>query len=126
MTKSINIEIWGREFSLEIEYDCYSGESVTQNQIDAIERFSNNPKWIEKAKKSVEGFCKKDVQNDQENQKKDNIFSYIKPVGIFVKRDNMKPRVAIMCKYRYDPDHGIAVVFDHNGNVTVGLQDIIL
>ena len=126
MTKSINIEIWEREFSLDVEFDCYSDESVTQNQIDAFERFCNHPKWIDKAKKNVESFCKKAVENDDQNQKKDNIFSYVKPVGIFVKRDSDKPRVAIMCKYKYDPEHGLAVVFDHNGNATVGLQDIIL
>ena len=126
MTKSINIEIWEREFSLDVEFDCYSDERVTQNQLDAFERFCNHHKWIDKSKKNVESFCKKAVENDDQNQNKDNIFSYVKPVGIFVKRDNDKPRVAIMCKYKYDPEHGLAVVFDHNGNVTVGLQDIIL
>ena len=31
-----------------------------------------------------------------------------------------------MCKYRYDPEHGLAVVFSHEGKVSVGIQDIIL
>ena len=31
-----------------------------------------------------------------------------------------------MCKYRYDEEHGLAVVFYSEGKVTVGDQDIIL
>ena len=31
-----------------------------------------------------------------------------------------------MCKYRYDIEHGLAVVFATDGSVTVGLQDFIL
>ena len=126
MINIIDIEIWGRCFSLEVEYDCYAGESVTKKQIKAFENFRQHPEWIEKAKMYVEDFFKTNVESDDENQKKDNIFSYIKPIGIFVKRDEEKSRIAIMCKYRYDQEHGLAIVFDKQGKVTVGLQDIIL
>ena len=94
--------------------------------MSALEAFKSQGRWIEDSKKKVEAFCRDDVKGDDENQKKDNIFSYIKPESIFVKRDKENPRVAIMCKYRYDPEHGIAVVFAHDGKVTVGIQDIIL
>ena len=62
---------------------------------------------------------------DNENNRKDNIFSYIKPEYLFVKRED-HPRVALMCKYRYDMEHGLAVVFAADGGITVGTQDIIL
>lgn len=126
MIKTLNIEIWDRSFLLNIEYDCYAGEKVTKKQIEAVERFSNNLHWISNAKKDVVKYCKAEVDNDSDNQKKDNIFSYVKPEALFVKRDDKKSRVALMCKYRYDPEHGLAVVFDKNGNITVGAQDIIL
>ena len=122
----VNINIWGREFSLEVKYDCYFGEEVTQCQKETFERFYYNPMWIEKAKRNVEMFCKKRVESDDENCQRDDIFSYIKPEYIFVKHDEKRPRIALMCKYRYDLEHGLAVVFDANGNVTVGIQDIIL
>ena len=64
--------------------------------------------------------------NDDENPIKDNIFSYIKPECLFVKRDKESSRIAMMCKYRYDLEHGLAVVFSSDGEVTVGMQDIIL
>ena len=111
---------------MNVVYDCYSGESVTQEQFNALDKFISSPKWIANAKKDVEKHCKKQVMHDDANQKKDNIFSYIKPEAVFIKRDKTKPRVALMCKYRYDPEHGLAVVFDTNGKVTVGAQDIIL
>jgi len=34
--------------------------------------------------------------------------------------------VAIMCKYKYDIEHGIAIVFFSDGKIEVGTQDIIL
>ena len=74
---------------------------------------------------ACERFCREEVIADSENNKKDNIFSYIKPEYIFVKCED-HPRVAIMCKYRYDIEHGLAVVFATDGSVTVGLQDFIL
>lgn len=126
MIKMIKLIIWGREFHLPVEYDCYKDEKVTKEQISALEVFKSQEKWLEDSKKEIETFCKDDVLGDDENQKKDNIFSYLKPESIFVKRDKEYPRVAILCKYRYDPEHGLAVVFSHEGKVTVGVQDIIL
>ena len=126
MIKTVNIEIWGRTFQLDIMSNFYESEDLSPKQAAAIKHFLSNLKWIEKSKTDVEKYCKIDVENDDENQKKDNIFSYIKPECIFVE-DNVKiPRVALMLHYRYDPEHGLAVVFDKHGNVTVGIQDIIL
>ena len=126
MIKTLNTEIWGRRFSLNVEYDCYVGEEITSEQIEAVERLNTNISWFNKAKDDVVKYCKAEVDGDDENQNKDNIFSYIKPEAVFVKRDTLKSRIALMCKYRYDPEHGLAIVFDRNGNVTIGPQDIIL
>lgn len=126
MIESLEIIIWGRNFTLPIEYDCYEGETVTEEQVKALQHFISHSEWIANSKSYVEDFCKDQVMEDDENSKKDNIFSYIKPECIFVKRDKGHPRVALMCKYRYDLEHGLAVVFSSGGNVTVGIQDIIL
>lgn len=126
MINELKMNIWGRDFSLEIIYDCYGDESVTPNQIRAIDRFAKHPEWVEKSKETVEGYCHKQVAADETNEKKDNIFSYIKPEMLFVKRDKSKPRVALMCKYRYDVEHGLAIVFSSSGKATIGSQNIIL
>ena len=126
MTKPIVLKIWGREFSLPVEYDCYEGEEITEAQIQALKQFRTHTEWIEQSKSVVVNYCKEQVMSDDENNKKDNIFSYIKPECLFVKRDKENPRIALMCKYRYDLEHGLAVVFSSDGEVAVGLQDIIL
>lgn len=126
MIDSLKVSIWGRQFTLSVEYDCYEGEEVTKAQLQALKHFKSHTEWIEKSKSIVEDYCKEQVMSDEENAKKDNIFSYIKPECIFVKRDKVNPRIAIMCKYRYDLEHGLAVVFSSNGEVVVGIQDIIL
>ena len=125
MINELNISIWERTFLLPVEYDCYDDEIVTEPQKSAVKMLTTHPEWIVSAKEHVESFCREEVLKDDENNKKDNIFSYVKPDYLFVKYDP-KPRVAIMCKYRYEPEHGLAVVFAHDGKVTVGIQDIIL
>ena len=111
MIESLEVSIWGRSFTLPVEYDCYEGEEVTKAQIQALKRFKAHPELIEQSKSIVEDYCRKQVMSDDENAKKDNIFSYIKPECFFVKRDKENPRIAMMCKYRYDLEHGLAVVF---------------
>ena len=126
MIESLEVSIWGRSFTLPVEYDCYEGEEVTKVQIRAIKNFQAHIKWIEQSKSIIENYCREQVMSDKENAKKDNIFSYIKPECLFVKRDKENPRIAMICKYRYDLEHGLAVVFSSDGKVTVGIQDIIL
>ena len=126
MIKSLEVIIWGRSFALPVEYDCYEDEEVTKAQIQSLRRFQSHTEWIEQSKSIVEDYCREQVMSDCKNAKKDNIFSYIKPECLFVKRDKESPRIAMMCKYRYDLEHGLAVVFSSDGEVTVGMQDIIL
>lgn len=126
MIDNIELLVWDRTFSLPVEYDCYKGETVTKKQIKALETFVTNPEWLSNSKVFVEDYCREAVQSDDENDKKDNVFSYVIPESIFVKRDKEKPRIALMCRYRYDPEHGLAIVFSSDGEISVGEQGIIL
>ncbi len=126
MINKLDITIWGREFLLPIDYDCDEEEEILDKQIWMLDIFREHPEWLEKAKKQIEEYCKSKLFEDVENEKKDNIFSYIKPDYIYVKRNGDLPRIALMCKYRYDLEHGVAVVFSAHGDVNVGVQDIIL
>ena len=126
MTDVLNINLWGRNFSLPVEYDCYAEEMISDEQRKALQVFSCHSEWLDKAKNAVEKYCKESVMADCENTKKDNPFSYIKPEFLFVHRDKKRPRVLLVCKYRYDIEHGLAVVFFADGDISVGPQDIIL
>lgn len=126
MINSISISVWGRVFTLPIVYDCYKGESVTKEQIESLNIFLSHEDWIANAKQPVEDYCRELVSEDEENFKKDNIFSYVKPERIFVKRGFDYPRIALLCKYLYDPEHGLAIMFSADGTASVGSQDIVL
>lgn len=126
MIKAVKIPVWGRDFDLPVEYEYYASEVETDAQVNAIKEFLFHEDWIDAAKEEVENYCRSAVLEDEENGKKDNVFSYIKPDFLFVKRDAEKPRIALMCNYRYDLEHGLAIVFSHDGRITVGIQDIIL
>lgn len=128
MIKNIKLTIWNRKFILPVMFDCYSNEKVTEQQIKAVDAFLHNPSWIENAKPLLEKHCKKSLEADDSNSKKDNIFSYVKPEYIYVKRDEDMPfsRLSIMLKYKYDLSHGLAVIFDDKGTIKIASQDEIL
>lgn len=129
LIREVDILIWGREFSLQVDYDCYTGESVTDEQAKTLEHFlsrKDRKDLMDIAKTAVEEYCKEQVAEDIDNTKKDNVFSYVKPESIYVTRDDPGPKVAIMCAYRYDPEHGLAVVFSPDDTVSVDVQDIVL
>ena len=125
MINTLELEIWGRKFTLPVKYDCYKGEEITDKQEQAVADFRTRNDLIEKSKSKVEEYCKAQVAEDEENEKKDNIFSYVKPEYLFVKRED-KPRIILMCKYRYNLERGLAVVFSPDGSIVVGSQDMIL
>ena len=126
MTESITITIWGREFLLPIVYDSLSDGIISENQIKAVDNWKMHLEWINKSKGVVEEYCKEAVSEDENNKKKNIIFSYIKPERLYVTRDKLHPKIAIMCKYKYDLEHGLAIVFDVDGKIEVGIQDLVL
>ena len=39
MTSKEKIRIWGRNFELEVRYDCYTGEEILESQKKALSAF---------------------------------------------------------------------------------------
>lgn len=126
MIDNLELTIWNRVFNVSVDYDIFEDEEVLQDQLDTLDMFISHPEWIDKSKQYVEEYCNEALQNDKSNEMKDNIFSYVKPDYLFVKYETRKHRIAIMCNYKYDEEHGIAIVFDTEGNISVGEQEIIL
>jgi hypothetical protein len=120
-----NIILWGREFSLEIIYDCYPGEDVIDNQKEALMRILAMPTVIDGSQKNIEGYLLTNKYDDVGGTI-DNIFKYVMPRSLFVPRSNEHRSIAIMCDYKFDPEHGLAVVFEDEKFKAVGTQDIIL
>ena len=47
------------------------------------------------------------------------------PKSISVPKSKTR-KIAIMCNFKYDMEHGLAIVFENEEFVTVGPQDIVL
>lgn len=117
------MSIWGRDFDLDIVYDCYSGEAILPKQEEALKCFFTAEAEINRSKNQVIHYCLDNDRDMIEDECIDNIFRYVVPYSIFVKRDG---RVALMCYYKLDMEHGLAVVFKKGKLLEIGRQDCIL
>lgn len=122
----INLNIWGRDFELGIEYDYYTGEEILPIQKEALKSFVSDRESISSAKCVVEKYCLSNNPEEYGTDHIDNIFKYIIPKYLYVKRNEKKRVIALMCDYKFDMEHGIAIVFENEKLTKIGKQDIIL
>jgi len=120
------LTIWGREFQLPAYLECYPGEEVLASQQKALEWLLNHSAEIDQAKTKVEGYLMKDHPDAFAAGAVDNIFKYVMPKSIYVPHDPKHSIIAIMCNYKFDDEHGLAVVFDDGQFKAVGSEDIVL
>lgn len=124
MNNKENFVIWGREFELNIVLQNFPGEEVTSNQkkvVDALSTFD-----FETALNPLKEYIMKYNSEDVGCPEISNIFKYVIPKGVLIPRENEKRVVALMCNYKFDMEHGLAIVFENEQFKTVGPQDIIL
>lgn len=123
MSKSI-LKIWERDFELNVVYECYPGEEVLDSQRRAFEQICTT-NIIDTALDYVKAYVENTAASPIELPI-DNIFKYVMPKSIFVPHNKKSSVIAIMCNYKFDAEHGIAVVFENGKYKEVGSQDIIL
>jgi len=120
------VTIWGREFQLPTCLECYPGEEVLASQQKTLEWLLNHSAAIDKAKSKVEGYLMKDNPDAFASGAVDNIFKYVMPKSIYVPHNPEHSIIAIMCNYKFDDEHGLAVVFADGQFKAVGSEDIVL
>ena len=118
--------LWGREFNLDIIYDCYSNEKILKSQETAVQDFSKAEGSIDSSLEEVKKYCLSINKEEIGSEVIENIFKYVAPKYLFVPRDEKKQIVAIMCNYKFDTESGIAIVFENGKFKTIGKQEIIL
>ena len=123
MSKRI-IEIWGREFELDLIYKTYSGEKPLDSQIAAVDELDSN--GINIAKEEVEKYIIKNNSQELGSDSIDNIFKYVIPKSIYVPQVDGHRIIALMCYYKFDMEHGLAIVFEKNRLKEIGKEDIVL
>lgn len=122
----VKVLIWGREFDLDVVYDCYSNEEILTLQKDAVEAFVRTDKAIAASLDIVREYCLSENREEIGSDVIENIFKYVAPKYLYVSRDEEKRVVSIMCNYKFDLENGIAVVFENEEFSKIGKQDIIL
>ena len=122
------MEIWGRSLDIEIIFDCYADEEILESQRTACKMFLQNAsELLSEALPQVEQYCLKNNRAEIGADRIENIFRYVKPKTLFVKRsrDDIR-RAAVICAYRFNPDDGLAIVFQNEKLVDIGSENIII
>jgi len=122
MNKKKNI--WGREFDLKVIFDVYKGEEILDNQNKALEAFLEADSAISSSCEELKKYCL-EKDGDLIGVSIENIFKYVIPVSLFVKRDEKKRIVILLCNYRFDEEHGLALFFENEELEHIGSQDDI-
>ena len=120
------LTIWGREFDLRVVFDCFDDEEVLTIQEQALEAFLKADAAIENSKKQVENYILNDDYAELETDSIDNIFKFVIPTDIYIPRTPETRTAALLCNYRFDEEHGIAIVFENERFKEIGTQDIVL
>ena len=123
MSKAV-LHIWDREFELNVVYECYPGEEVKDNQRSAFENICGTEAFATSLD-AVKAYVQKTATTQIESTI-DNIFKYVIPKSIYVPQSKKTEIVAIMCNYKFDTEHGMAVVFEDGKLKEVGSRDVVL
>ena len=118
--------IWERQYDLPVVFDCFDNEEVLPIQKQALEAFLKAENTIQESKKQLEKYILNDEYAEIEGNSIDNIFKYVIPTDIYIPRTPETRTVALLCDYRFDEEHGIAIVFENEQFKEIGEQDIVL
>ena len=118
--------IWGREIELEVVMNCFPGEQVTEIQKQAYDNFmAHSEMFFEESFNAIKNYCQREYK--EEVGEFDNIFKYVIPTAVYIKNSVTQRRViGLLCNFRFDFEHGLAVRFVDEKVEEVGTQDIVL
>ena len=118
--------IWERQYDLPVVFDCFDNEEVLPIQKQALEAFLKAENTIQESKKQLEKYILNDEYAEIEGNSIDNIFKYVIPTDIYIPRTPETRTVALLCDYRFDEEHGLAIIFENEQFKEIGEQDIVL
>ncbi len=121
----IKMNIWNREFNLEVYFKTYADSSPTECQEETYKKFIHAKDSIEKSKEEIITYIEQSYC-EQLSEKIVNIFKYVIPKIIYIPKIEEKRQVALLCDFKFDIEHGLAVLFENEKFKEVLLQDGIL
>lgn len=126
MLNEVTMNIWGRRFDVEVIFDCYKGEEVLDSQQEAYNKFIEVAETLlNSTLPSVKQYCLCVNRAEITEDTITNIFKYVKPKSLFIKRtDKGERKVSLLCAYRFNPDDGMAIVFKDERLLEIGTGNI--
>ena len=122
----ITMKIWGREFDLEVYIRKSQNSDIAFLQEKAYNKFMESQSVIDEAEKSLISYIEKNYRNDLTENKVENIFKYVIPKTLFLPRMVKERTVALLCDFKFDIEHGLAVVFENEKFKEIVSQDEVL
>ncbi|MEF2801191.1 MAG: hypothetical protein U0N22_04760 [Acutalibacter sp.] len=122
---NINITVWDRQLDLSIVFDCYKNEAVLPIQEEALNKLLASDA-IDNSKSSVEKYCLSNNGQEIGEDKISNIFKYVMPYSLYIRRTTSADRiVGLVCKYRFNPEDGLVILFKNEELIDIGTTDIL-
>ncbi|MBR1764621.1 MAG: hypothetical protein IJ746_04440 [Ruminococcus sp.] len=118
------LNIWGRDFDLPVVFQNFSDEPISNLERETAQKLGVSD--FNTAKHHLTEFILKHNKEELGASKIDNIFKYVIPKSIIICNNKHNRLFALMCNYRFDMEHGLAIVFENESYKAVGYQDIIL
>lgn len=126
MTNKKSVTLWGRHFDLSVDYEVYTGEEISPVQEEVLAKLISNWDGVDGALNRLKEYCLSKNGNEIGSDQISNIFRYVIPTTLYVLQSE-KPRViSLLCEYRFDSEHGIALRFENEKLAEIGPQDIAL
>lgn len=122
----IQMNIWGREFNLEVYFKKYQGKELTEMQKESYESFVEKNVVNEQSLKKLTSFIEKEYKDNLQERNIENIFKYVIPKMIYVPNKSQKRTVALLCNFKFENEHGLALVYENEKLANIVLQDEIL
>lgn len=122
----IQMEIWGRQFNVDVYYKNFQGNEITQYQKDSYTEFIDAYDEIEKSKNKIIDYIEEYYSENLLEEKVENIFKYVIPKTIYIPKEEKKRIVALLCDFKFDIEHGLAIIFENEKFNEIVTQDEIL
>ena len=120
----VKVQIWDRDFELSVSYQNFPGEETTENQWRTLSAVPSVD--YSTAKAGVEEYIRKFFSAELGDDNLDNIFRFVMPKSVLIPRVEGVRVFAIMCNFKLDIEHGIAIIFENEKFKAAGPQDLIL
>lgn len=120
------MNIWGRDFELEVYVRKSEETDITMLQNEAYDRFKSNNSIVNEAEKHLKTYILEKYKDNMDEEKIENIFRYVIPATIFLPRLIKERTVVLLCDFKFDIEHGLAVVFENEKFKSVVSQDEVL